>query len=309
MNELYILIIALSIDLLCGEAPDRFHPVAWLGKHIGQILEFRPQTSPGRQLFFGAVIVIIYASLIPLSVYFIMQLVQKAGIIPYLILSGYLLKNTFSIRGLWQAVEKVKSALKINDLTRARRDVRALVSRDADGLDQQGLISATVESCAENICDSFVAPLFYFVICGLPGALCYRIINTFDAMVGYHGSWEYTGKAAARIDDVFNYIPARLCAFFILVSSLLCKLNTAGSWQTMLRDHRLTESPNAGWTMSAMAGALNVMLEKKGYYVLGDKIDELKLSSITQSQRILLASAACCILVVTGVEVAIHATS
>jgi adenosylcobinamide-phosphate synthase len=77
----------------------------------------------------------------------------------------------------------------------------------------------------------------------------------------------------------------------------------------MLRDHRLTESPNAGWTMSAMAGALNVMLEKKGYYVLGDKIDELKLSSITQSQRILLASAACCILVVTGVEVAIHATS
>jgi adenosylcobinamide-phosphate synthase len=107
-----------------------------------------------------------------------------------------------------------------------------------------------------------VAPLFYFLILGIPGAVAYRVINTLDAMIGRHDQYEYLGKFAARLDDVVNILPARLTALFIVLAAFILRINTRAAWHIMLRDHAKTASPNAGWPMSAAAGALGVQLTK-----------------------------------------------
>jgi len=128
-----------------------------------------------------------------------------------------------------------------------------------------------VESVAEGTVDSVVAPLFYFLLLGIPGAIGYRVVNTLDSMIGYHGKYEYLGKFASRLDDVLNFIPARLSALLLTFAAFLRKRRGHRAWQTALREHAETESPNAGWPIAAMAGALNVRLEKSQQYVLGKR--------------------------------------
>jgi adenosylcobinamide-phosphate synthase len=240
------------------------------------------------------------AAICPIAVY-----LPNLTTIAYILFSIYILKNTFSLRGLWQAVQKVKISLAAGDMVKARRHSNALVSRNTGNLSLEQVISAAIESCSENLCDSFIAPLFFFAIFGLPGAAAYRIVNTFDAMIGYHGKWEYSGKFAARLDDVLNYIPARLSGLFIVLASAIRGADFAGSWRTMLGRHGRTESPNAGWTMSAMAGALGITLEKPGAYSLNGGGRELTLDTMTSSQQIAVAAAAIWAVMVAGVEVLI----
>jgi adenosylcobinamide-phosphate synthase len=231
--------------------------------------------------------------------------IRAAATIAYILFSIYLLKNTFSLRGLRQAVQKVKLSLAAGDLDKARRHSNALVSRGTGDLSREQVISAAIESCAENLCDSIVAPLFYFAVFGLPGAVAYRIVNTFDAMIGYHGKWEYTGKFAARLDDALNFIPARLSGLLITLASAIRGGDFAGSWRTMLSRHGGTESPNAGWTISAMAGSLGITLEKPGAYSLNGGGKELTLDAITRCQQIVLTAAGAWAVTVAGVEVVI----
>ena len=333
MTGLYILPGALLLDLLAGEAPNRFHPVAWLGKFISLQLRLVPAGGNVRQFIYGASMVILTTAMITVPLYFLKchceataqicqceaaaaaaaiypmaGYLQNLNTIVYVIFSIYLLKNTFSLRGLWQAVQKVKTSLAGGDLVKARWHTNALVSRKTENLSREQVISAAIESCSENLCDSFIAPLFYFAIFGLPGAVAYRIINTFDAMIGFHGKWEYTGKFAARLDDVLNYLPARLSGLFIVLATLICRADLAGSWRTMISQHGRTESPNAGWTMSAMAGSLGITLEKQGAYSLNGGGRELTLSAITHSQQIAIAAAAIWVMIVTGIEVLLGIT-
>jgi len=178
----------------------------------------------------------------------------------------------------------------------------ALVSRDPGRLDEPMLVAATVESVAENTSDSFVAPLFWFLIFGVPGAVAYRMVNTCDAMIGYRGRYEYLGKFAARLDDVLNLIPARLTGLLMVAAAGVTGKNARGAWIIMLRDHRLTASPNAGWPMSATAGALGIRLEKTGYYQLGDPASSISVSAITDVIRLTLVVAAIWCLVCLGIE-------
>jgi adenosylcobinamide-phosphate synthase len=143
-----------------------------------------------------------------------------------------------------------------------------------------------VESVSENITDSFIGPVVAFALFGLPGAVAYRAINTLDSIIGYHGYYEYLGKASARLDDLVNLIPARLAALLLVLSSaVLPGQRAARAWRIMWRDHSRTESPNAGWTMSSMAGALGVALEKTGHYRLGDPTRPLEPRDITRAIR------------------------
>jgi len=137
-----------------------------------------------------------------------------------------------------------------------------------------------------------VAPLFYFLLFGVPGAIAYRVVNTFDAMIGYHGKWEHLGKFAARLDDVANFIPARITALIIALAAWICKKNMQQAWHIMLRDHKKTHSPNAGWTMSAIAGALGVQLEKASHYKLGDNHYSLSLNTVDASLQMTMTVAA-----------------
>src|SRR5262249_14746630 len=164
-------------------------------------------------------------------------------------------------------------------------------SRDPSALDAPLVVAATVESVAENASDSFVAPLFYYALFGLPGAMAYRAINTADAMIGYHGRYERLGKAAARLDDLANFIPARLTPLLLLIAGAAARLRVREGWRIFRRDGGVTESPNAGRPMAMMAGLLGVQLEKVGHYRLGDAHAVLDVSHIDRAWRAVVIAA------------------
>ena len=270
MELLFVLLLALAIDASLGEPPRAIHPVVWMGKIISLLERFAPVQNMQAQLAYGGGMALLIISIFASPVYFLLPYMSQVSPIAYIIVGALLLKPTFSFRELRHAALKIKVLLTKDNLEEARAKMPALVSRETQSLGKPALVSATVESVAENICDSFVAPLFYFLLFGVPGAVAYRIVNTLDAMIGYHGRYEYLGKVAARLDDALNFIPARISGILLVITAYLCRKDGRKAWQVMLRDHNKTESPNAGWPMSAVAGALRVRLEKAGCYALGD---------------------------------------
>ncbi len=167
-----------------------------------------------------------------------------------------------------------------------------IVSRDTSALPPELVAAAAIESVAENASDSFVAPVLAFAAFGLAGALAYRAANTLDAMIGYHGRYEHLGKAAARLDDLLNVVPSRLAAALIALASPFGGGDAVRAWRIARRDHGRTESPNAGWPMAAMAGALGVELEKVDHYRLGDPLEPPSASHLRRAVRIVLGAMA-----------------
>ena len=175
------------------------------------------------------------------------------------------------------------------------------MSRDATALTPPLVAAAAIESVAENTTDSFVGPWIAFAIFGVPGAVAYRALNTMDSMVGYRGTTEYLGKAAARLDDAVNLLPARLSGLLLLVSGWPARLPVGRAWRTMRCDRGATASPNAGVTMSVMAGLLGVRLEKPGHYVLGKEMREPEPADIDRAVRIVNRTAVLAVVVSLGV--------
>ncbi len=256
---------AVALDIALGEPPGPFHPVVWMGRWLDGWWRWRPRQGRIRQFLFGMAIVLLGVALFALPWWPLSRSLPLSWLwsIP-------LLKVTFAIRALLRAGEEVLDALERGDLPEARRRVRwHLVGRETADLPAPLVVSATVESLAENITDALTGPLFYFALLGLPGAWAYRFCNTADSVWGRHTpEKEYIGKFAARLDDVLNWLPARLTALLIVVGAALGGEDARGAWRAMRGQHRRTASPNAGWTMAAMAGALGVTLEKVGCYRL-----------------------------------------
>ncbi|MBE9482680.1 MAG: cobalamin biosynthesis protein [Chloroflexi bacterium] len=279
MDILLILSLALIIDLALGE-PSRFiHPVVWMGKVISLLERVNVGRYPFVQFLYGFAITLTIIGLFTAPVYFALLYLESLNFVVYVIVGAVLLKSTFSLRELWQVARRVKRLLMRERLDEARCELCSLVSRDTQSLPKPLLVSATVESVAESTCDSFVAPIFYFLLpllfgvpglFGVLGAIAYRVVNTLDAMVGYRGKYEYLGKFASKLDDVLNFIPARLTALLLALATFLSRRATQTSWRVLLGEHSKTESPNAGWPIAAMAGGLNVQLEKVGHYRLGN---------------------------------------
>jgi adenosylcobinamide-phosphate synthase len=266
--EIAMFAVAILIDISLGELPTPIHPVVWIGNLIGFLRRF-DGGGPRRQFLVGVGLITINVVVVAVPTFALMWYLRQASLPLYFVVGTYLLTASFSVRGLLTAANQVRRPLEAGRLDQARRGLGSLVSRDTSALDEPLLVAATVESVAENSSDSFVAPLFYFLLFGVPGALVYRAINTADSMVGYHGRYEYLGKAAARLDDAANFIPARITGLLMVVASAL-RCRAAESWRVAWAFHGVTESPNAGWPMSAMAGALAVRLEKVGHYQIGD---------------------------------------
>lgn len=266
-----LLLVAVLLDLLVGEPPGRWHPVAWIGSLIAAGRRLSARRSPRGLLISGALLIATASA----ATWIAALLVEEAlAVLPDplgFLLEAWLLKCAFSLRGLFQAVELVRGHLVAGDIEGARREVGLhLVSRPTGDLDAGAVSSAAVESLAENLTDSWVAPICFFLVGGLAAAWAYRAVNTADAMVGYRqGELEYLGRAAARLDDALSFIPARLVALALVLASPLAGASAAGAWRAVRRDGSLTASPNAGPSMAAMAGALGVTLEKRGHYRLG----------------------------------------
>ena len=269
MDILLIVFLALTFDLVLGEPLRTIHPVVWMGKITSLLERGNIGKSSVAQFWYGVGMVVVMVGLFTVPAYFILLYLKSLSFAVYVIVGAVLLKSTFSLRELRRAALGIKRLLLEDKLDEARFELRSLVSRDTRGLPKPLLVSATVESVAENTSDSFIAPLFYFLLLGVPGAIAYRVVNTLDAMVGYHGKYEYLGKFASRLDDILNFIPARLTVLLLVLATFLSRRDGRKSWRIALREHAKTESPNAGWPMAAVAGALNVQLEKVGCYKLG----------------------------------------
>ena len=190
-----------------------------------------------------------------------------------------LLKPTFAWRMLRDEVRAVDAAL-AQGLNPGRAQLARIVSRDVTALDADAVRETAIESLAENLNDSLVAPLFWFAVAGLPGAVVYRLANTLDAMWGYRGRWEWAGKFSAHADDWLSWLPARLTALL---------LRPAWRWQgwaQLRREALRTPSPNGGWPMGAMALRLGVRLRKPGVYVLNATAPSPASADIARALRI-----------------------
>lgn len=280
-----VLAIALAIDALLGEPPNAVHPVAWMGRLASRLVRLAPKHDPLGQLAAGALIALAVPGAFAAAAVLVVHALDAWPPVA-LAASVLLVKSTFAVRALGQAARAVRVELAARDLPAARDALRSLCSRDPSGLGEPQLVAATVESVAENASDSFVAPVFYYAIFGLPGAIAYRAVNTLDAMIGYRGRYEYLGKASARLDDVLNFIPARITAMLLLAAGFLCRHDVRSGWRVLRRDGHTTESPNAGRPMAVMAGLLRVQLEKVGHYRLGDAGEPLAADTIDRAWRI-----------------------
>lgn len=281
--------LAVMIDQVLGEPPAFMHPVVWMGKSIAFCERLAPARGRFAQLVAGGAIAIA----IPLTFAGAASLAEaslRGHALLGFVLGAVILKTTFALRCLGRAVSSVRDQLAAGQIDAARRSLRALCSRDASSLDERALVAATIESAAENASDSFVAPLFWFSLFGLPGAVFYRAVNTLDAMIGYHGRYEWLGKASARLDDVLNWVPARWTATLLLIGGALTGLDAKRGVRVLWRDGAKTESPNAGRPMAVMAGLLGVELAKAGHYRLGDAVHALHPSEIDRAWRAVLAS-------------------
>jgi len=265
-----ILLIAFALDVTLREPPNWLHPVVWLGHAIAPLKRMR-QRAPAAELLIGGMYTLVITVGATLLGWALVR--QESFRHPHApVIQVFLLWSCFALKGLWAAGREMTQALELDDLPRARRALTSLCSRDPSELSEQELAGATIESLTENASDSVVAPLFYFALFGVPGALFYRAANTLDAMVGYRGRYEFLGKVAARLDDVLNFVPARLTAGLLALAALPLRLPVRRGIRVCLRDAGKTESPNAGWPMAMAAGLLGVRLDKREVYVLGHEL-------------------------------------
>jgi adenosylcobinamide-phosphate synthase len=259
-----VLICALLVDRLIGDPHSRWHPVALLGRFIGWW--GKPENySPGSQRFTGIVFWLITAILFALPFYWFSVF---APWYLYLIIAPFLLKCCFAWRSLEEHTFAVMVALK-DGVERGREQVKMLVSRDTANLEREHILSAGYESMTENLTDSIISPLFYFSLFGLLGAAIFRAANTMDAMLGYRDERERIGWFPARMDDILNFIPARLTVVLLLVYFAF-KGKFSDAVRVMHRDGHKRPGFNGGIVMAVMAGGTGIRFEKPGVYTIGD---------------------------------------
>lgn len=281
-SALIVLAAALVVDWALGEYPSPLHPVVWIGKAIGAAMRLAPQQGRWRQLLFGTILALGICTLSAGMTFLILRWAAGWPIVQ-IVAGTFFLKASFALWELKRAADRVVQPLQHGDLAQAREALRSLCSRDPSCLDESALLAAVLSSLAENLCDSFIAPLCYWTVLGVPGAMGYRAVNTLDAMVGYRGRFEFLGKIPARLDDVVNWLPARLTAALLLLAGCFTGKNVAAAWRILRCDGAKTPSPNGGRPMAVMAGLLGVELEKKGVYALGDPREPLTSQKVRQA--------------------------
>lgn len=290
---LLILGAAVALDLAVGDPPNRLHPTAWIGRLISTIIPKLKSRSANAEMIKGTIASIMIISLVVLSTYYFLHAVEEfLGVISLVIISIVMLKSTIAIKGMENHARSVMDALTNNDIATARKNLSGIVGRDTSQLDEQHILSATVESIGESTVDGIISPIFYFALFGIPGAFAYRTINTLDSMIGYKDAYHKNiGWFSAHLDTIVNYIPARITAFLMIVAARIIGADWENSLYVMNRDWKNTPSLNGGWPMATIAGALRVRLEKIGYYSLGEGHEHLTLEHCERAISIMRVTA------------------
>lgn len=302
-----VLALAALFDACFGDPPNAWHPVAWMGRAIGAARAHAPRAGRAGPLLYGGALSAAGLTTTALAGHLMTRLCDRLAGAGWPLLGmmaeAWLLKLMFSVRGLARAAQAVLRPLQHGDgpagLEEARRRLAwHLVSRDTRALTEAQVCSAVIESVAENLCDSVVAPLCYYAWGGLPAAWAYRFANTADAMLGYHDpEREWLGKFPARLDDALNLAPARLSAALLWLAGALAGADVRQGWRVWRRDAGLTASPNAGHAMSMMAGLLGVELEKVAHYRLGSGLRQPAPPDVARAIRIMKIAAGLSVIV------------
>ena len=284
--------IAYVLDLIFGDPQNVIHPVQVIGKIIstGEKILLRKKY----KFLAGAVLNIFTVSI----TYTLMYLISKSVKISvfFMIIEIYLMYTIFSINSLAREGNRVYRILKEGDIERARKDLSYLVSRDTETMDEKMIIRSTMETISENTVDGIVAPMFYMFLGGMPLAMAYKAINTLDSMVGYKNEkYMEFGKFSAKVDDVANFIPARITGILIVLASMILGYDYKNSLKIFIRDRKNHSSPNSAHSEASVAGALGVQFGGKVSYfgkeinkpTIGDKIKDFELEDIRKNIRIM----------------------
>jgi len=250
-------LIAYLLDLYLGDPKGWPHPVRLLGRWISLWEKLLYQPRVGAGVVFWLAVMATVGALTAL----VWHLLAVLSPLAMTVISIYLIYSLLATRSLHVESLAVEEAMAAGNLEEARRRLGLIVGRDTMGLSETDIRRAVLETVAENLSDGVVAPMFYLAWLGIPGMLLYKTANTMDSMVGYKNErYLFFGRAAARLDDVLNYLPARLTGVLLVASAALGGLNWLEAWRTMRRDASKASSPNAGWPEAALAGALGVRL-------------------------------------------------
>lgn len=299
VSHVTVVFLALLIDRVVGDPTWVVHPVIFMGRFIAfwEKRWNRPPyiTQSRRRLFLGAALAVSTIGLSYLFPFVVLLWLRHFVPMVALCLNILLVSSTIAWKGLLDAGGKVYTALKTQGLVRAREEVGMIVGRDTYHLTASEVVRATVETLAENIVDAIVSPVFFGLIGGAPLALAYRAANTLDSMVGYKNErYQFFGKVSARVDDVLNYIPARLTALLLFMAIGLAHLSLRQAWQALGRDAKQHPSPNSGIPEAMVAGALSVQLGGTNMYqgmvsqraIMGQDIRSLSENDILLTRRL-----------------------
>ncbi len=276
------LALAYLLDLAVGDPQWLPHPTRWIGRWLSLVerIFYDGAASPTVQRFAGCAFwLMVVAGVFSGG----MLLIEFTGALDSLLAQAvavWLAYTTLATRGLHQESARVVEALRNKDLTLARERLAMIVSRDTGALEERDILRAVIETVAENISDGIVAPLAYLALGGPVGALVYKAVNTMDSMVGYENDrYRDFGWCAARVDDLVNWVPARLSGLMLVGAAAFLKLDWAGAWRVMRRDAGKMKSPNAGYPEAAAAGALGVQLGGANVY-FGQRVEKPTLGDV-----------------------------
>lgn len=294
-----IIIFAFIIDMIVGDPYWLPHPIILIGNMISK--GEKTIRKLFKNDFLGGVIlsliVITLSYFIPFS---ILYFAEKVNINLYFIIELYFCFQIIATKSLKKESMKVYKFLKKEDLKNAKKYLSYIVGRDTDNLDKTAITKATIETIAENTTDGVIAPLIFIAIGGAPLGFLYKAVNTLDSMIGYKNEdYLYFGKFSARLDDVFNFIPARIASLIMIVGSFLIRLDGKNAIRIYLRDRKNHKSPNSAQTESVCAGALNVQLAGDAHYfgklvkklTIGDRNKEITPEDIKLANKLMYATA------------------
>jgi adenosylcobinamide-phosphate synthase len=260
------IIPAYFLDLLIGDPRGYPHPVRIIGWATRR-LESIGRKWLANQFLAGTTLTVFIVGVTYFITFAVIKGLAWLSPLAGTIGSIMLIYTTISVRDLYQESRPILTYLHQDDLVRARASLGMIVGRDTHNLDKQGIIKATIESISESTIDGIVSPLFYACIGGAPLALAYKAVNTLDSMIGHNDeTYHLFGKFAARLDDVANYIPARIGGIIIVIASFICGQSASGSFRILFRDGQKHASPNSGIPEAAFAGALGVQLGGDSFY-------------------------------------------
>jgi len=276
-ESILIIGFAITLDLIFGDPRNKYHPTAWIGNFIGNLVPMFKNENAYLEKFGGIIIVLISTATVGVILLLLnLKLDSIIGneiitIIVSIIVGAILLKTTIAIRGMEKHALRVVDALENDNIDEARANLGMITKRKTKDLDKDHVLSGVLESISENTVDGITGPLFYFALFGLPGAFVYRVVNTIDSMIGYKTEiFRNLGWFGANCDNVLNYIPSRLTGLVMVLASMLLGNDWKQSYQILKKDSSKTSSPNAGYPMAALAGALDTRFQKVDHYTIGN---------------------------------------